>query len=85
MNPKESELKITIAKLIEIAYSQNKGMTTKIVRSIGNFTLKVDKNGEATLIGTTGILVFSGTPALEAIGAKIKRVSIIFSKVLVQI
>ena len=40
MNPKESELKITIAKLIEVAYSQNKGMTTKIVRSKGNFQLK---------------------------------------------
>jgi len=80
MNPKESELKITIAKLIEIAYSQNKGMTTKIVRTKGNFTLKVDQDGNATLTGKSGILIFSGTPALETIGAKIKRVSVTFSK-----
>ena len=28
MNPSNSELKITIAKLIEVAYSQNSGVTT---------------------------------------------------------
>ena len=85
MNPKESELKITIAKLIEIAYSQNKGMTTKIVRSLGNFTLKVDQNGEATLVGTTGMLIFSGTPAQRLLVQKLKELALYFPKVLVQI
>lgn len=80
MNPKESELKITIAKLIEVAYSQNKGMTTKIVRSKGNFTIKIDQNWDAVLTGKGGVLIFSGSTALESIGAKIKRVSITFTK-----
>jgi len=80
MNPSNSELKITIAKLIEVAYSTNKGVTTKIVREKGNFKLTVDQNGQALLTGKAGSLTFSGETALKTIGTKIKRVSINFSK-----
>ena len=41
--------------------------------------LTVDQDGKATLSGTAGIFTFSGTPALEKIGAKIKRVSVNFT------
>lgn len=80
MNPTNAELKVTIAKLIEVAYSTNKGITTKIVLKKGNFKLTVDQNGQAVLSGSAGILTFSGEPVLQAIGAKIKRVSVSFSK-----
>jgi len=80
MNPESAELKLTIAKLLEIAYSTNKEVTLQIVRSKGNFTVKVNENGQATLIGKSGSLIFNGKPVLEAIGAKIKRVSILFYK-----
>lgn len=78
MNLKRSEAKITVAKLIELAYSQDKGMTVKIMAKKGSAKLTVDQNGNATLSGSAGILTFSGAPALEKIGAKIKRVSVDF-------
>lgn len=80
MNPTNSELKITIAKLIDLAYSTNKGATVKIVRKKGNFKLTVDQDGKAVLSGSAGAVTFSGESALETIGAKIKRVSINFKK-----
>jgi hypothetical protein len=73
------EVKVTVAKLIELAYSQDKGMTTKIVRKNGNFKLAVDQDGNATLSGSAGILTFKGDTALSSLGAKIKNVSISFS------
>lgn len=74
------QVKITIAKLLEIAYSKDKGVTTKIVRSKGNFKITIDKNGNVMLYGGTDVLTFSGDSALKNLGVKIKNVSISFSK-----
>jgi len=76
----QTEVKITIAKLLEVAYSKNKGVTTKIVRKKGNFKLTVDSRGNATLSGSVGILMFKANSALEGLRAKIKNISISFSK-----
>jgi hypothetical protein len=73
------EVKITIAKLIELAYSKDRGVTTKIVRKNGSFNLTVDQDGNATLSGSAGILTFKGDTALSGLGAKVKNVSIMFS------
>lgn len=73
------EVKITIAEFLELAYSKDKGMTTKIMRSIGNFKLTVDQDGKAVLSGSVGILTFEGDTVLSRLGAKIKSVSISFS------
>lgn len=78
MDFKRSEAKITIAKLIELAYSKDKEMTVKLMAQKGGAKLTVDQDGNATLSGSAGILTFSGTPVLEKIGAKIKRVSVSF-------
>ena len=75
----KSELKITIAKFIEVAYSIDEGMTTKIMAQKGNAKLTVDQNGNATLSGSAGVLTFSGKPVLDKIGVKIKRVSVNFT------
>ena len=75
----KSELKITIAKFIEVAYSTDAGMTTKIMAQKGNAKLTVDQNGNATLSGSAGILTFSGKPVLDKIGAKIGRVTVNFT------
>ena len=80
MNPTNPELKVTIAKLIELAYSENSGATAKIVREKGNFKITVDHHGQAVLSGQTGSLTFSGSAALNTVGAKIKRVAINFTK-----
>lgn len=79
MDVTRTELKVTIAKLIEVAYSKDKGMTTKIVRSKGPFRLEVDQDGNARLWGTAGMLTFSGGSTLDKIGANIRNVSVSFS------
>jgi hypothetical protein len=76
-----SEIKITIAKLIEIAYSRNKGVTTKFLRKKGNFKLTIDQNGKVMIHGGAGPLTFNGATALEGLGVKIKMASINFTKI----
>jgi len=78
MNITRSEVKITVAKLLEVAYSKDKGLTAKIMAEKGKAKLIVDQSGKATLTGTVGSLSFSGTPVLNKIGVKIKRVTINF-------
>jgi len=77
---KKVEVKITIAKLLEVAYSKNKGVTTKIIKSKGNYKLTVDAKGNTTLSGSVGMLTFNGGSALQGLGAKIKNASITFKK-----
>ncbi len=79
MNPTRTELKITIAKLLEIAYSEDKGLTTKIVMSKGGYKLTVDQNGDARLTGKFGVVTFSGDDALDKLGINIKFISVSFS------
>jgi len=78
MNMSRSEVKITIEKLLEVAYSENKGLTTKILAVKGKAKLTVDQSGRATLTGTVGAFSFSGSPVLSKIGVKIKRVTVNF-------
>ncbi len=73
------EAKITVAKLFELAYSKNKGMTARIVAKKGSAKLTIDQNGKAVLSNSAGMVVFSGGPVLKKIGAKVKRVNIMFS------
>lgn len=74
-----TEAQVTIAKLLELAYSRDKGMTAQIMAESGNAQLSIDQNGHATLSGSAGALTFSGSPVLDSVGAKIKRVSISFT------
>lgn len=76
MSLTRSEAKIVVAKLIELAYSKDKGTTVKILAKAGSSTLGVDRNGKATLSGSVGFVTFDGDPVLRHIGAKIKRVNI---------
>ena len=76
---KRAEAKITVAKFIELAYSKDKCITSKIMAKKGNVKLTVDQNGKATLSGSAGMLTFSGAPVLQRIGAKVKRVSVNFN------
>ena len=62
-----------------MAYSKDKGITTKIVRGKGTFKLTVDKDGKAILSGSAGVLTFEGDTVLSTLGAKVKNVSISFS------
>jgi len=77
-NLTNAEVKLTIAKLIDIAYSKDKGMTTKIVMDKGMFKLTMDADGNVELSGKSGHLRFSGKPALEQIGVSMKRLTVNF-------
>lgn len=55
-----SKIKISVAKLIEIAYSSDEGLTKKIVLGSDNFKVTVNENGRATLSGSAGTLTFQG-------------------------
>lgn len=79
MEIKRTEAKITIAKLIELAYSTDKEMTFKILAKKGNAQLSIDQNGNATLSGSAGFVTFSGAQVLETLGVKFKRISISFN------
>lgn len=73
------EAKIIIAKFLELAYSEDKGMTVKIMANKSGARLTIDQSGKATLTGTVGTVIFSGATALDRIGVKIKRISISFN------
>ena len=79
MDFNSTEAKVTIAKLFELAYSKNKGLTTRIIATKGSAKLVVDQEGKVTLSGSGGLLTFSGEPVLKTLGVKIKRVSISFN------
>jgi len=71
------EVNIIIKKVIAIAYSRNKGMTTKILMEAKGVAVSIDEQGRATLSGSVGPhLKFDGSPALQGIEAQIKRVSL---------
>lgn len=54
-------------------------MTAAIVYSGSNYSISVDQTGQARLVGTVGdSLVFSGNPALEGLGLKLRRATVNF-------
>ena len=79
MSISKSELRVTIAKVIALAYSSDGEMTLKILSEKGSARISVDQNGHATLSGSAGFLTFSGRPALEEVGVKIKRINVNFA------
>ena len=75
----ERKLKITIVKLLEVAYSNNEGITTKLVRKAGPFTMRIDEKGKVELSGKMGHFKFDGKPTLEKMGVDLKMASLMFS------
>lgn len=78
MSTRHSEIKLTIAKLIEVAYSKNKGLTTSIMLDAGFIKLTVDDKGNALLSGKAGVVTFSGQDVINELGMQVKRVSVSF-------
>lgn len=66
--PTSGEVRITVARLLEVAYQQNRGLTTALVREAGPLSLSVNEKGEATLTGNAGRVSFSGKDTLREIG-----------------
>ncbi len=74
--PNTYSLKITVARLLELSYARNEGITTSILRDVGPASISVDSNGIATLSGKAGNVTFSATDALKELGLEIRRVGI---------
>lgn len=73
------QLKIKVINLIELAYKENEGVTTSLLKEKGPFTLKVNDRGDATLTGKAGTVRFDVSEEVKQIGLDLKVVSIMFS------
>lgn len=74
-----SGIKISVAKLIEIAYSSDGSLVTKIMLESNSFKITVNENGRAVLSGSAGVLAFQGDTALSGLGAKVRSASVMFT------
>lgn len=75
----ELQAKITIAKIIQLAYDTNGDETIRIIHSGDYYSISVDQSGEVRLAGNAGAMSFNGGPALEGLGFKLRRLSVNFS------
>ncbi|KKO47155.1 hypothetical protein WG68_00420 [Arsukibacterium ikkense] len=73
------QLKIRVINFIELAYKENDGVTTSLIKEKGPFTLKVNERGEAMLIGKAGTVRFDVSEEVKQIGLDLKMVSVMFS------
>ena len=76
--PSEAELKVTLFKILEIAYRNEENLTASIMRSQHPFTLIITSNGTATLFGKTGKLIYSVSEETQSIGFDFKFASFQF-------
>ncbi|MDH5259729.1 MAG: hypothetical protein OEX07_17075 [Gammaproteobacteria bacterium] len=76
--PNEAQLKITVFKILEIAYKNDGELTASIVRSHQPFTLSVTSNGTATLTGKVGRMSFNVSEETRSIGFDFKFASLHF-------
>jgi hypothetical protein len=58
----EAQLKITLAKLVELSVSSEGETAAKLIRDSKFVKLTVDQNGNAEITGKAGILRFKGNP-----------------------
>lgn len=73
------QLKVKVINLIELAYKENEGITTSLIKEKGAFTLKINENGDAVLSGKAGIVRFSAKDEIRQLGLDLKVASIMFS------
>jgi len=76
----ELEAKVTIAKVVQLAYDTNGDKAANIIFSRDGYSISVDQSGEVKMVGTIGnTIIFNGESALEGLGFKVKRVSVNFT------
>jgi len=72
------QLKLTVARFLELSYRENEGLTKKLVTSAGPLKLKVDEDGNGSLMGSVGVVNFSASDAIKDIGLSFKGASVAF-------
>lgn len=75
----ELQVKVTIAKILQLAYDSDGETTAAIVYSGSHYSISVDQTGQVKLVGTVAdIVVFNGDPVLKGLGLKLRRASVNF-------
>ncbi len=73
--PSQKEVKVTILKVIELSYHENKGLSAEIFAKSGDFKVSVDQNGKAKLSGYGKYIMVNIGDHLE-LGAKFKMLNV---------
>lgn len=77
--PNQAELKLTVARILEVSYRTDAGITAKLMREAGRVTVSVDHTGMATITGRAGVVVVSVAEATDALGVYVRAVTILMS------
>lgn len=77
--PNTYSLKLSVARLLELSYGRNEGLTASILRDVGPATIAVDSNGVATLSGSAGNVTFSANDVLKDLGLEVRRIGVSMS------
>lgn len=75
----KAELRLTVARLLELSYRKDEGITTRLVQEVGNVRLAVDENGKAQLSGKAGSVEFSASKLASELGVSIRRIKVLMS------
>jgi hypothetical protein len=75
-HPSTYTLKITVARLLELAYARNEGLTASILRDVGPASVSVASDGTATLSGKAGNVSFSAHQTARELGLEVRRVGV---------
>lgn len=74
--PDTYTLKVTVARLLELSYARNEGLTARILREVGPASVSVASDGTATLSGKAGNVTFSANEVVQSIGLQIRRIGV---------
>lgn len=77
-SPSRAQLKVSVARFLELAYRKDQVITARLVRDVGPLRLSVDSRGDARLSGTAGVVTFSASELLREIGFTLRGVSVTF-------
>lgn len=76
--PSRAQLRVSVARFLELAYRKDQGITVRLVRDVGAATLSIDDRGNARLSGTAGVVTFSASDLVRQIGLSLRAVSVTF-------
>lgn len=76
MMDKELQLKVTIAKLIEVSYSKEKGFVKSAIAEKGRLKIKVNQSGKVILTAKGKNKSFYASPEMIGLGTTFKMASV---------
>lgn len=77
--PPQAELKLTIARILELSYRRNGERTARLMREAGPVTISVDQNGQAVINGRAGMVVVSAAQATRELGVSVRAITVMMT------